>query len=190
MSPIWPQRALRVPIPIGRCSGAGQCGQASLTQIWGIRRLPAFFRSSYLVFTGAGIVVVVAFAVLAVAAVEGKHENPLNPAWPISTPNFWPKNGKCLRSRCAGGGGRTHMLSEERGILSPVRLPVPPLQQVSDSFEFTPDLRKPHCNGSCNGSRRDHLTLRSGAARSCLRCFAYSSRRSPAPRTSASSMML
>ena len=29
----------------------------------------------------------------------------------------------------AGGGGRTHMLSEERGILSPVRLPVPPLQR-------------------------------------------------------------
>ncbi len=28
----------------------------------------------------------------------------------------------------AGGGGRTHMLSEERGILSPVRLPIPPLQ--------------------------------------------------------------
>ena len=28
----------------------------------------------------------------------------------------------------AGGGGRTHMFSEERGILSPVRLPVPPLQ--------------------------------------------------------------
>src|SRR5690242_16847691 len=29
----------------------------------------------------------------------------------------------------AGGGGRTHMPSEGRGILSPVRLPVPPLQQ-------------------------------------------------------------
>ncbi len=28
----------------------------------------------------------------------------------------------------AGGGGRTHMPSEGRGILSPVRLPVPPLQ--------------------------------------------------------------
>ena len=28
----------------------------------------------------------------------------------------------------AGGGGRTHMTSEGRGILSPVRLPVPPLQ--------------------------------------------------------------
>ena len=29
----------------------------------------------------------------------------------------------------AGGGGRTHMPSEGRGILSPVRLPVPPLQR-------------------------------------------------------------
>ncbi len=28
----------------------------------------------------------------------------------------------------AGGGGRTLMTSEGRGILSPVRLPVPPLQ--------------------------------------------------------------
>lgn len=30
----------------------------------------------------------------------------------------------------AGGGGRTLMPSEGRGILSPVRLPVPPLQQI------------------------------------------------------------
>ena len=37
----------------------------------------------------------------------------------------------------AGGGGRTLMLSEERGILSPVRLPVPPLQQLDGSYEFT-----------------------------------------------------
>src|SRR6516225_4984142 len=37
----------------------------------------------------------------------------------------------------AGGGGRTHMPSEGRGILSPVRLPVPPLQQVVGSFEVT-----------------------------------------------------
>ena len=37
----------------------------------------------------------------------------------------------------AGGGGRTLMPSEGRGILSPVRLPVPPLQQVYGSFEFT-----------------------------------------------------
>ena len=29
------------------------------------------------------------------------------------------------------------MTSEGRGILSPVRLPVPPLQQAFDSFEFT-----------------------------------------------------
>ena len=29
------------------------------------------------------------------------------------------------------------MTSEGRGILSPVRLPVPPLQQVYGSFEFT-----------------------------------------------------
>ena len=40
------------------------------------------------------------------------------------------------------------MASEGRGILSPVRLPVPPLQQVYDSFEFTADLREAHCNGS------------------------------------------
>ena len=82
------------------------------------------------------------------------------------------------------------MLSEERGILSPVRLPVPPLQQLYDSFEFTADSGHPHCNGSRNGSRSDHLTLCSRAARSRLPCFAYSSRRSPAPRTSASSTML
>ena len=37
----------------------------------------------------------------------------------------------------AGGGGRTHMPSEGRGILSPVRLPVPPLRQRVGSFEFT-----------------------------------------------------
>ena len=41
------------------------------------------------------------------------------------------------------------MLSEERGILSPVRLPVPPLQQLFDSLEFTPIPPEPHCNGSC-----------------------------------------
>jgi hypothetical protein len=29
------------------------------------------------------------------------------------------------------------MASEGRGILSPVRLPVPPLQQMFGSFEFT-----------------------------------------------------
>ena len=31
----------------------------------------------------------------------------------------------------AGGGGRTHMPSEGRGILSPVRLPVPPLRPIA-----------------------------------------------------------
>ena len=39
-------------------------------------------------------------------------------------------SGSSPRCHGAGGGGRTHMLSEERGILSPVRLPVPPLQRV------------------------------------------------------------
>ena len=47
------------------------------------------------------------------------------------------KNGRPFCSDGAGGGGRTHMPSEGRGILSPVRLPVPPLQQVYDSLEFT-----------------------------------------------------
>src|SRR5690349_24539551 len=37
--------------------------------------------------------------------------------------------GKSPEISGAGGGGRTHMPSEGRGILSPVRLPVPPLQQ-------------------------------------------------------------
>jgi hypothetical protein len=36
----------------------------------------------------------------------------------------------------AGGGGRTLMPSEGRGILSPVRLPVPPLQQVFGSLSL------------------------------------------------------
>src|SRR5580692_8907747 len=40
----------------------------------------------------------------------------------------------------AGGGSRTLIPSEGCGILSPVRLPVPPLQQVYDSFEFTAGL--------------------------------------------------
>ena len=53
----------------------------------------------------------------------------------------------------AGGEGRTLMPSEGRGILSPVRLPVPPLQQPTDLFEFTADTSQPHCNASCNGSR-------------------------------------
>jgi hypothetical protein len=33
-------------------------------------------------------------------------------------------------------------------ILSPVRLPVPPLQLVFGSFEFTVPLRQPQCSGS------------------------------------------
>jgi hypothetical protein len=33
----------------------------------------------------------------------------------------------------AGGGGRTLMRIESRGILSPVRLPIPPLQQRAES---------------------------------------------------------
>src|ERR1700733_3794652 len=37
----------------------------------------------------------------------------------------------------AGGEGRTLIPSEGCGILSPVRLPVPPLQQLPVSFEFT-----------------------------------------------------
>ena len=36
----------------------------------------------------------------------------------------------------AGGGGRTLMTSEGRGILSPVRLPVPPLQRAAYSEPF------------------------------------------------------
>src|SRR3954451_13258545 len=38
----------------------------------------------------------------------------------------------------AGGGGRTHMRSESRGILSPVRLPVPPLQQLEQEQYTSP----------------------------------------------------
>ena len=45
------------------------------------------------------------------------------------------------------------MTSEGRGILSPVRLPVPPLQQRYDSFEFTLRLLQAHCSGFCSGSR-------------------------------------
>ena len=41
------------------------------------------------------------------------------------------------------------MPSEGRGILSPVRLPVPPLQQVLGSFEVTTHSGFAHCNGSC-----------------------------------------
>ncbi len=55
------------------------------------------------------------------------------------------------------------MPSEGRGILSPVRLPVPPLQQPFGSFEFTLASRHLHCSGSGaeflhigNGSRASH----------------------------------
>src|ERR1019366_2768854 len=47
----------------------------------------------------------------------------------------------------AGGGGRTLIPSEGCGILSPVRLPVPPLRQRYDSFEFTLKLLQAHCSG-------------------------------------------
>ena len=72
---------------------------------------------------------------------------------------------------------RTLMGCEPRGILSPVRLPVPPLQQVYDSFEFTAGLRHAYCNGS----PRHHLTLRSRAASSrvalsCILLEAFSGR--------------
>jgi hypothetical protein len=43
------------------------------------------------------------------------------------------------------------MTSEGRGILSPVRLPVPPLQQVFGSFEFTVPSRPSDCSGFCSG---------------------------------------
>ena len=77
------------------------------------------------------------------------------------------------------------MPNEGRGILSPVRLPVPPLQQNFDSFELTVDSWYPHCSGSCSGSREtsahfaqvgqldcsvpgtDHLMRLSRAACSC-----------------------
>ncbi len=46
----------------------------------------------------------------------------------------------------AGGGGRTHMLSEERGILSPVRLPIPPLQrQCISEYSRLPIPHLPEC---------------------------------------------
>src|SRR5271168_3450802 len=61
----------------------------------------------------------------------------------------------------AGGGSRTLIPSEGCGILSPVRLPVPPLQQVYDSLEFTSHSGHAHCNGSCNGRDGHYSTLRS-----------------------------
>src|SRR6516225_2019133 len=83
----------------------------------------------------------------------------------------------------AGGGGRTLMPSEGRGILSPVRLPVPPLQQVVGSFEVTTHSRFPYCNGF--GIHRSHyLTLFSVTARSTLRSAKYFSSFSEAPEIS------
>jgi hypothetical protein len=51
------------------------------------------------------------------------------------------------------------MPSEGRGILSPVRLPVPPLQQMYGSFELTANSKFAHCNSFCNGSLAGHFTL-------------------------------
>ena len=62
------------------------------------------------------------------------------------------------------------MPSEGRGILSPVRLPVPPLQQAFDSFEFTTIRAVPHCGCSCGYSR--HLTRFKAAARCFFRLLA------------------
>jgi hypothetical protein len=53
-----------------------------------------------------------------------------------------PREERPARRHCkslktgAGGGGRTLMPSEGRGILSPVRLPVPPLQPRCDGTAF------------------------------------------------------
>ena len=79
------------------------------------------------------------------------------------------------------------MPSEGRGILSPVRLPVPPLQQLVLLQQLSMILKPAHCSGSCSGS---HFTLFSFAARSALRCLKYVSSFSAAPATSDSSTML
>ena len=44
----------------------------------------------------------------------------------------------------AGGGGRTHKTLKGRGILSPLRLPVPPRPQISSSKRL-PIPPRPHC---------------------------------------------
>ena len=81
-------------------------------------------------------------------------------------PNF--KNAAKVLIAGAGGGGRTLMASEGRGILSPVRLPVPPLQQVLSSLELTKFLHRvaqvktPVILGG-------YFTRRNLAARSCFR---------------------
>ena len=100
------------------------------------------------------------------------------------------KNEQPFYNNGAGGGGRTHMPSEGRGILSPVRLPVPPLQQVYDSFELTMLSPLAHWYGSGNASEGNRLTLRSRAARSCLLFWAYSSKRLPASASAKSSSLM
>src|ERR1022692_4801926 len=69
----------------------------------------------------------------------------------------------------AGGGGRTLIPSEGCGILSPVRLPVPPLRQSSDSFEFTSKLLQAHCSGSCSGSPYHFCRFAAGLLIPCAR---------------------
>ena len=73
------------------------------------------------------------------------------------------------------------MASEGRGILSPVRLPVPPLQQVFGSLDFTACPRHSHRDPS----RRNPPATASRAARSRLHCSACASRRSQALHLSA-----
>ena len=68
-------------------------------------------------------------------------------------------DGQVVYNDGAGGGGRTHMLSEERGILSPVRLPVPPLQQVFEisGLQYRSTRRKTHCPLALLHARGAHL---------------------------------
>src|SRR5436190_12938776 len=50
--------------------------------------------------------------------------------------------------KIAGGGGRTHTLLTEQGILSPVRLPVsPPRRANQPTTARTPRTRSPACGG-------------------------------------------
>ena len=69
------------------------------------------------------------------------QEGPVRASFRAAVSKRWSRGPdraqRRLESGGAGGGGRTLMPSEGRGILSPVRLPVPPLQQGFDSFEFT-----------------------------------------------------
>src|SRR5579872_3791254 len=66
------------------------------------------------------------------ASADGLSCKSLNHRWLRVTTykNMYSEQPKSVILNGAGGGGRTHMTSEGRGILSPVRLPVPPLQQV------------------------------------------------------------